>query len=34
VPAVFDDYIKRLVNIEVLEDEPENPTVEVLTTEP
>lgn len=34
VPAVFDDYIKRLVNIEVLDDEPENPTVEALTTEP
>lgn len=34
VPAIFDDYIKRLLNIDVLEDEPVNPTEEALTTEP
>ena len=34
VPVVFDDYIKTLVNIDVLEDEPVNPSVEALTTEP
>ena len=34
VPAIFDDYIKRLVNIDVIEDEPVNPTEEALTTEP
>jgi hypothetical protein len=34
VPAVFDDYIRRLVNIDVIEDEPVNPTEEALTTEP
>ena len=27
-PAVFDDYVKRLVNIEVVTDEPTNPTDE------
>jgi hypothetical protein len=27
-PAVFDDYVKRLVNIEVITDEPTNPTDE------
>ena len=32
VPMVFDEYIKRLVNIDVLEDEPANPTVEAVTT--
>lgn len=32
VPAIFDDYIKRLVNIDVLEDEDVNPTVEAVTT--
>jgi|TARA_R110000823_G_scaffold226016_1_gene353772 hypothetical protein len=31
VPAVFDDYIKRLVNIEVVTDEPTNPTDEAPT---
>jgi hypothetical protein len=31
VPAVFDDYIKRLVNIEVVTDEPTNPTNEAPT---
>ena len=25
VPAIFDDYIKRIVNLEVLDDEPVNP---------
>lgn len=34
VPLTFDDYIKRLVNIEVLDDEPVNPTQEALTTAP
>ena len=34
VPIVFDEYIKRLVNIDVIEDEPVNPTEEALTTEP
>lgn len=34
VPAIFDDYIKRLVNIDVLEDEPVNPSQEALTTAP
>ena len=33
VPAVFDDYIKRLVNIEVLDDDPVNPSQEALTSE-
>ena len=33
VPMVFDEYIKRLVNIDVLEDEPVNPTVEAVTFE-
>ena len=32
VPAIFDDYIKRLVNIDVLEDEDVNPTEEAVTT--
>lgn len=31
VPAVFDDYVKRLVNIEVVTDEPTNPTDEAPT---
>lgn len=31
VPAVFDDYVKRLVAIEVVTDEPTNPTVEAPT---
>jgi hypothetical protein len=26
VPAAFDDYLKKLVNIEVVSKEPENPT--------
>jgi len=31
VPAVFDDYVKKLVNIEVVSDEPTNPTNEAPT---
>jgi hypothetical protein len=31
VPAVFDDYVKKLVAIEVITDEPTNPTVEAPT---
>ena len=31
VPAVFDDYVKRLVAIEVVSDEPTNPTSEAPT---
>jgi hypothetical protein len=31
VPAVFDDYVKRLVNIEVVTDEATNPTEEAPT---
>jgi hypothetical protein len=31
VPAVFDDYVKRLVSIEVVSDEPTNPTDEAPT---
>lgn len=31
VPAVFDDYVKRLVAIEVVTDEPTNPTNEAPT---
>lgn len=27
-PAIFDDYVKRLVAIEVISDEPTNPTEE------
>jgi len=34
VPAVFDDYIRRLVNIDVIEDEPVNPTEAGFTTIP
>lgn len=33
VPLSFDDYIRRLVNIEVLDDEPVNPTDGAVTTE-
>ena len=33
VPAVFDDYIKRLVNIDVLDEETVNPTDGAVTTE-
>ena len=31
VPAVFDDYVKKLVAIEVVSDEPTNPTSEAPT---
>jgi len=31
VPAIFDDYVKRLVAIEVVSDEPTNPTSEAPT---
>jgi hypothetical protein len=31
VPAIFDDYVKRLVAIEVVTDEPINPTNEAPT---
>jgi hypothetical protein len=31
VPAIFDDYVKRLVAIEVVTDEPTNPTNEAPT---
>jgi hypothetical protein len=31
VPAIFDDYVKKLVAIEVVSDEPTNPTVEAPT---
>jgi hypothetical protein len=31
VPAVFDDYVRRLVNIEVVTDETTNPTIEAPT---
>ena len=31
VPAIFDDYVKKLVAIEVITDEPTNPTVEAPT---
>ena len=31
VPAIFDDYVRRLVNIEVVTDEPTNPTIEAPT---
>ena len=34
VPAVFDDYIKRLVTVDVVEDEPANPTHGAVTSEP
>jgi hypothetical protein len=32
-PVVFDDYIKNLVNIEVLDDDPVNPPQEAHTSE-
>jgi hypothetical protein len=31
VPAIFDDYVKRLVAIEVVTDDPANPTSEAPT---
>ena len=33
VPMVFDDYIKRLVNIDVLDEQTVNPTDGAVTTE-
>lgn len=33
VPVVFDDFIKRTVSIEVVSEEPENPTQGVQTPE-
>jgi hypothetical protein len=30
-PAIFDDYVKKLVAIEVVTDEPTNPTIEAPT---
>ena len=33
VPMVFDDYIKRLINIDVLDEETVNPTDGAVTTE-
>jgi len=33
VPVVFDDYIKRLESVDVVEDEPVNPTGEAVTFE-
>lgn len=34
VPAVFDDYVKRLENIDVVDNEPVNPTDEAHTSTP
>jgi hypothetical protein len=34
VPAVFDDYIKRLVSVDVVNEETANPTQEAVTSEP
>ena len=31
VPAIFDDYVKKLVSIDVVSDEPTNPTDEAPT---
>jgi hypothetical protein len=33
-PAVFDDYIKRLVSVDVVNEETANPTQEAVTSEP
>lgn len=33
VPAVFDDYIKRLASVEVVGEEAANPTDEAVTSE-
>ena len=33
VPVVFDDFIKRCVSVEVVSEEPENPTQGVQTPE-
>ena len=34
VPAVFDDYIKKLILVEVVSEDTANPTQEALTSEP
>jgi hypothetical protein len=34
VPAVFDDYIKRLVSVDVVNEDAANPTDEAVTSEP
>lgn len=34
VPAVFDDYIKKLVSVDVVNEETANPTEEAVTSEP
>ncbi len=34
VPVVFDDYVKRLENIEVVDTDPVNPTNEAHTSTP
>ena len=34
VPAVFDDYIKKLVSVDVVNEETANPTQEAVTSEP
>lgn len=34
VPAIFDDYVKRLENIEVMDTDPVNPTNEAHTSTP
>lgn len=34
VPAIFDDYIRRLVSVDVVEDDGANPTREAVTSEP
>jgi hypothetical protein len=34
VPVVFDDFIKRLESVDVVEDEPVNPMGEAVTYEP
>ena len=33
VPVVFDDYIRQLVSVDVVEEEPTNPTGEAVTSE-
>jgi hypothetical protein len=33
-PAVFDDFIKKLVSVEVVSEDTANPTEEALTSEP
>ena len=34
VPLTFDDYIKKLVSVEVVSEDAANPTEEALTSEP